>query len=171
MVPEDPRNTATAAVFPSSTAIFVRWTCPKSGTLAGLAFYCGTSSGNFDIGIYDSGDADTTKLTPLYRKTSTATASGWNTAAPGISVVAGRDYHLALVADNATATCLRSLSSTPVALSLSLPSGFGALSGGATQPRLAAQRATSFPLPAAFATSDLAQISGAAPPIFLARVT
>lgn len=167
--PIDIRATATTGVLSANTAYLMRWTCPKTGTLS-LAVYSPAASGNGDLGIYDTGDANSTLFTLLTHSTSFALASGvWNASALGQAVVAGRDYWLSFAADNATATFLRTIGLNSG--SMTLPSGWAPLSGGASNRLAGGTRPTSFPLPATIAAVGGLTAAAIGPPVLLARIT
>src|SRR5580698_7956871 len=79
---------------------------PKSGILHNLSIYVGVSSGNIDVGIYDTGDASPGNYTRLNSKGGVACPAGgaWQIIYdPAMAVTAGQVYMFALGCDNTTA--------------------------------------------------------------------
>jgi len=90
-----------SAALAANAACLVRVKAQRAITVNQLLWVCGTQSGNYDIGIYDEAG------TRLWSKGSTASpASGMvtETVSPGVTLRKGQAFHVALVADNATAT-------------------------------------------------------------------
>jgi hypothetical protein len=126
----------------ANLAYGVRCTVPKTGTLTDISVYIQTSSGNIDVGVYDT-DSSRTKL---YSSGSLACPAGaaWRVivASPGLSVTAGQQIDLAVAFDNGTAAIGRFADNGNVS---NLPTGFWPGNGAA--PLLSWSKGTSFPLP------------------------
>lgn len=100
----DPRLAAgqSAATAVANRAYGFRVVCRKSGTLASIYCINTASTGNYDVGVYDT--APTTR-TALYRKGSTAmpTAGQMLLASPNLSVYAGQHVDLVIAFDGTPA--------------------------------------------------------------------
>lgn len=141
-------------VLGANTAYGCRVIIPKTGVLHDLAAYVGVSSGNVDIGVYDT---TLTTRNKLYSSGSIAcpAANGWRIFAdPALYVTAGQHLDLVLVPDNATASFLRF--ATGAANAWWLPTGFLTSPLGGI-PKWHWSKVTTFPLPATLAESALAQ--------------
>lgn len=138
---------------PASTAIGNRVIINKSGTLDNLAVFLATGSAghNVDVGIYDT---SATTRNRLYHSGATATvSSAWlAVSGVGLSVTAGDQYDLAVVADSTSVSFIRqtaaanAMSKLPTAL---FPTAGGAAAflaweanvGGSTLPSTIAESA------------------------------
>lgn len=149
----DPRLLATTlAVFSINEARGTRVVVPRTGTLSDIAVYVGVSSGNIDVGVYDT---TATTRNKLYSSGSTAcpAANGWRiVATAALAVTAGDEIDLALSADNATASFGRYVSAgSGVA---TLPAGFWPTPLG-TSKQLQWTIASQFPLPTTLTEASL----------------
>jgi hypothetical protein len=84
-----------------------RITIPTAGTLRDLSVWIVTSSGNLQVGVYDTGQAASTTRTRLYQSGSVVMGTGTNwqvVADPALAVTAGQQLDLAVIVDNNTAT-------------------------------------------------------------------
>jgi hypothetical protein len=144
----------------------VRVIVPRTGTLKALTYFCGTQSGNANVGIYDT--APTTR-TRLFETGSVAlpTANTWQTPVnPDLPVVAGDQLDFAMVLSDATGTVARIVAANG-ALSI-LPAGFWP-SPDAGDPKLCWQNSPgSFILPATIAEGSC--VANSAAPLIIARV-
>lgn len=155
-----PFASATGVLGAANRAVISRVIAKKSGFLRDLTIVPSVQSGNIDIGIYDTGDTTTTVRTKLWSSGSIACPAALAlpivvTADPGagvVPIVAGRQYDLALAADNNTAAFYRSAATISW-----LPAAFQTVPGAAL-PKLGALAATSFPLPATIAEATLTQL-------------
>lgn len=140
---------------------------PATGTLAGLACNITASSGNYDIGVYDT---SATTRNRLYSKGSTASpGTGWRElGTPALAVNAGDHVDICVVTDNNTFAidfCLGGGSA-----------GFGTMPanylvsplGGAA--KLWWFASVTFPLPSTIAESSLA-VTNQSIPIIVGRIT
>lgn len=101
--------TSTATTGGANSSRTVRVTIPKSGTLHDLAIFPTTSSGNVDVGVYDTGDASSGNRTRLYHSGSVAcaAANAWQVVGdPNLVVVKGQQVDICLSCDNNTASFL-----------------------------------------------------------------
>lgn len=125
--------TGTAASAANFRIYFMRFVMPRAGTLAGIALWVGTSSGNYDLGVYDTGDASAGNRTRLFSTGSTAVpaGNGWREmATPALAVTRGQHLDVMFTVDNTTATFGRQ---APGASGMStLPASFAVAAGGAT---------------------------------------
>ena len=153
-----------AAVTTLSAAYGARVVIPKAGTLTDLAIYVGTSSGNVDVGVFDT--APTTR-TKLYSTGSMACPAGgaWTVVGnPALAVNQGDQLDLVLACDNTTATFLRL---TAVAGAAQLPANFWPSPVGGL-PFVYWIKSSAFPLPATIAENTLGGTSFI--PMVIARV-
>lgn len=90
-------------VTPGTNTLYgVRWVAPATGTLAGIATYFDTTSGNYEVGVFDTSSGTRNRL---YTSGSVAFPAGgvWiELGTPGISVTRGDHLDLCIRADNAT---------------------------------------------------------------------
>lgn len=152
----------------------VRFVMPRAGTLAGIAYWIGTSSGNYDCGVYDTGEASAGNRTRLYNTGSTAMPAGgqWREfAAPALAVTAGQSLDIAIHVDNATATLGRWVMGSS-ANGVLFPAGYFDAPGGAS-PKTMGQGPTSgaIGLPATIAEASVGDpgITSVASPVI--RIT
>lgn len=127
-----------AHVMPTAVGVFVanrmmgvRFAFPFAGTIAGIATYVAVSSGNYRMGLYDTGDASATNRTQLAALGSTAcpAVNGWRELwAPNFAVTAGQHIDIVLQLDNASASLSRLFSVQTGAYSF--PTGYMAAPGG-----------------------------------------
>jgi hypothetical protein len=148
----------------------IRWVCPLTGTLGTLWILVTASSGNVDVGIYDTGDASAGNRSQLYHSGSTAcgAANGWQAFSPALSVTAGAEYEFILSADNATATFLRYTTGFAANSSDSMPATANVVSGGATWKPVALLTSV-FPLPSTISEAGMAV--GGTGYFFLGKIT
>jgi hypothetical protein len=135
----------------------VRFVCPKTGTLGSLSVFVVASSGNLDVGIYDTGDALAGSRTKLWSAGSTSVSASSTfqaTLSPNLAVTIGKQYEFVLSSDNTTATFAKS-PGTPVNAFGTLPSGFNVVAGGAS-PKMWALLTSVFPLPATITEASYA---------------
>lgn len=93
----------TNVAFTANDAFGYRMTIPKSGVLRDLAIFPAVASGNIDIGVFQLAGSNRTLL---YHSGSIAcpAISAWRIVGnPGLQVVAGQQYDIALACDNITA--------------------------------------------------------------------
>ena len=136
-----------ASAFTANQARGCRVIAPKGGTHTDLTTYIQSSSGNLDIGIYDTAG---TRAAQYRTGSVVAPAAGWAVlaAAPAITTSAHEQHDLVIAPDNGTMTFGRAATSLSTTAG-QLPTGFWAADGGAL-PKLAWSAITSFPLPASF---------------------
>ena len=119
-------------VTPGTNTLYgVRWVAPATGTLAGIATYFDTSSGNYEVGVYDT---TATTRNRLYTSGNVAFGIGgqWvELATPNLAVTRGDHLDLCIRVDNAIVRIAY----------LEYAAGIGAAFGG--------------PLPAGYLTSPL----------------
>ena len=152
LAPYDPRFVSNLSALTANDARGTRVIARKSGRIRDLTIFVGTSSGNIDLGIYDT---VATTRTKLYSSGSTACGTGnaWQTvtADTGVDVKAGDHLDLALACDNATATFGRAAAFANAAV-VDLPSNYWtAPNGGANFMNWV--KATAFALPSTIAES------------------
>lgn len=85
----------------ANSACLVRVKAPRSITVAKLVWIASTQSGNYDIGLYDNAGGR------LWSKGSTASPTSGTiteTVSPAVVIPKGSVFHVAIAADNATAT-------------------------------------------------------------------
>lgn len=142
----------------SNRGFQVRVTCRKTGTLTSIYAYIGTSSGNYDVGVYDVAQP----RAKLYSSGSTATpVAGWQLlASPSLSVTAGTEYELVISFDNNTATTGRNTHFSSI--TWDLPDALFPGSSGTI--KCATNPVTVFPLPS---TIDLSAVNEAATAVAL----
>jgi hypothetical protein len=153
---------AFSAVSPTASAVgasnqgrTLRFVCPKTGTLANLSIYIAVSSGNIDVGIYDTNNALAGSRTRLWSNGSVAcgTVNTWQAFTPNLAVTAGVEYDFAISADNNTAAFFKNSQLTNIAGG-TLPSTYNVVSGGAS-PKQYGIIATQFPLGTAIAEASV----------------
>lgn len=131
----------------------IRVTIPYSGTLHSLSVLVGAaSSGNVDLGIYDT---TVTTRTRLYSSGSVAcaAASTYHTVDPNLAVSRGDHLDFALACDNGTVSFVRGGAyGIP---QMALPSGFIPSPLGGVN-KVEWTKASSFPLPSTVAESAFA---------------
>lgn len=82
----------------------MRFISTRAGTIAGLAMYIGTASGNINVGIYDTGTPSKTRLFQTGNAAFPGGAGQWKEfATPNLAVTLGQHIDLCCVADNNTA--------------------------------------------------------------------
>lgn len=148
----------------------VRVVIPKTGILHDLAIFVGgTSSGNVIGAIYDTGDASPTNRTKLWDSGSVAagTTNTWQVIAdPALSLQAGQQVDLCLIADNTS--CLFAGVGAVSSNQEPLPTNFWPAPGGAPPKFAWATTLGSFAAPSSIAESSL----GASTParLIIARI-
>lgn len=154
----------------------VRVVVPKTGRLRDVSFFAGAQSGNYDIGVLDTGDASAGNYSLLASKGSTASPAanaGWVSWDPNLAVTAGQQIQLILSYDNGTATWgkISTAASSSVNPTV-LPTSFIPTSGGAA-PKLAGVFASVFPLATGFASpvAEASMTMATAIPVLIARVS
>lgn len=139
---------AAAVISGANRTVTARTVAPKTGFIRDMVIACAVSSGNIDVGVYDTGDTTTTVRTLKGHSGSIAcptAASGklvvtWDPGAGAIACTAGQQFEFALACDNVTATFYR------VAPGLAwYPDAFWAVPGAAL-PKAAAVVVTAFPM-------------------------
>lgn len=79
----------------------MRFVVPVTGTLAGLALFCGTGSGNINVGIYDTATPTRTRLFQTGNISGALGANTWNeVATPNLAIAQNQHIDLCIVADN-----------------------------------------------------------------------
>jgi hypothetical protein len=140
----------------ANNARFQRVVIPKTGTLHDLAISVATSSGNIDVGIYDTGDASAGNRTLLWHTGSIACpgAGNWTVVGdPALSVVQGQMVDFVIACDNTTALFRGGALSTALVF---LPTNFVPAPGGAPAKMIGLAN-TVMPLPATLAESAIGQ--------------
>lgn len=157
VAPFDPRMPLAFVANSANEAFATRVVIPRTGTLRDIAALIGASSGNLDVGVYDTNGATRARL---YSSGSIASpGTGWQILAnPNLAVTAGDQLDLVIAADNATVTFGRLILATTA--QSQLPADFWPTSGGAA-PKLAWSRGASFPLPASITEASMAASSRA----------
>lgn len=107
--PVDARCFAGAvAVATANLAYLSRFRLSKAATISAVSYFVGTASGNVDVGVYEFDGTNYVRL-----GSSGSTAASGSSAVQTINLTAsvnlrpGKDYWLALAADNGTITILR----------------------------------------------------------------
>lgn len=164
LAPFDPRLFLSAAVISGANrTVTCRVMAKRSGFLRDVITAFGVSSGNYDIGIYDTGETTAAVRTLLGHLGATAvptaetgaakTTVKWDPGAGVIPIVAGRQYDLAVSLDNTTATIYRYAATQPSFL----PDSYWAVAGGSAQalPKLNCVVTTAHPLLATVAEAAM----------------
>ena len=170
--PADPRSMTTAAAVGTAGSIYAcRVVVPISGVLHDLANYHTVVSGNFRLGIMDTGLASAGNRSLLWESGSVAVgAEGWQVAGdPALAVTAGEALDFVLMADNTTATFGRSV--TIASPQGKLPANYLPVAGGAS-PKVgwvyAAGAYAAFP--ATVSEANCGTSSGLAIPFIMGRI-
>lgn len=121
------------AVVANLRSYFMRFVMPKTGTLAGIAYWIAIASGNYDCGVYDTGEASAGNRTRLFSTGSTAVpAAGWKElATPNLSVTRGQHVDIMIAFDNTTVSVGRQVNSSNTGSPTILPNTYAAAAGGA----------------------------------------
>lgn len=161
------------AVLTAFRIYLMRFVMPRAGTLAGIAYWVVTASGNYDCGVYDTGDATAGSRTLLFSTGSTAVpASGaWREfATPNLTVTQGQNVDIALQVDNATASIGRVAQVNTGGLTL--PTNYLVAAGGAS-PKLIATGGTlgALGLSSTITEATVADAGNQATPVPVLRLT
>ena len=168
LAPFDPRLISAAGGTGLTNRILaVRVVVPKTGVLHDISVYIGATSGNMIAGVYDTGDALAGSRTLLWSSASTAvgSANNWQVVGdPALSVTAGQQLDLAIMADNVTVTFGRALFAN--GNQAQLPANFIPATGGASPKMQWANNAVSFAMPSAITEANCSiSLTGQAPMI------
>jgi hypothetical protein len=129
---------------PANGAIGGRILWPETGTINALAVFIGTTSGNIDIGVYDTNGASRTRLAS-FGTVAAGGANAYQSVVVSLPVVKGNAADLMLAADNATVTF--AMQGAANAAQLILPAGWLPVAGAATPNIAPALNGAAFPLP------------------------
>lgn len=162
-------DVSSTSVWTANDARGVRCIATRSGTVSAVGFYVGVSSGNVDMGIYDT--AATTRAR-FWSSGTTAcgTVNTWQvfTVTAGLVRVAeGDHFDVALAVDNATVSVGRLAAPTNAGVQL-MTAPFLQSQTGAGGNKLAWSIATSFPLPATLTETGLVTTSAVIPQLIFA---
>jgi hypothetical protein len=168
IAPVHPHLIAASTSLTANDARGMRMVMPRSGTLKDFAIWIATTSGNVDVGIYDTVSGTAGKL---WSSTSTAcgTVNTWQVVGdPNLAVTRGQHVDFVIGCDNATAAFGRV--PPPVnPLLIQLPTNFMPSPQGAL-PKFAWRASASFPLPTSFTEAAKTITSGQVMPFMMCRI-
>jgi hypothetical protein len=168
IAPFHPHLISASVSLTANDARGMRMVMPRSGTLRDFAVWIATTSGNVDVGIYDTVSGTAGKL---WSSTSTAcgTVNTWQVVGdPNLVVSRGQHVDFVIACDNATAAFGRTTVPVNAAL-IQLPTNFMPSPQGAS-PKFAWRAATSFALPGSFTEAAKTITSGHQIPFMMCRI-
>jgi hypothetical protein len=156
------QNSGTAVVWSAANRLqAVRFIAPKKGTIVDISFFIvTTSTGSYDIGIYDTGDTTAAVRTKLYSTGSTSiagAANAWVSNNPNLAVRAGQHIDAAMSCNDGTTATFAKYGNMNNTAQSQLPSGYlGTSYVTSAAAKLCWQVASTYPIPSTVAEASCA---------------